>query len=115
MKLFISLAATPTFFHVTPTRNLKKILANGIEPRVGVRSRKLSEVACIHLFRSRDSMEDAVMGWLGEQFGENTPLTALEIRLDPSVKHHPDPSLPDAVELVFDRISPQSILHTERL
>ena len=41
------------FFHVTPTRNLPRILVEGLQPQVGARSEQLGEGFGIFLFESQ--------------------------------------------------------------
>ena len=67
-------------YHITPSKNLKTILAKGLIPQKGERSRKiLDEKSAIYCFPDKNSMEDAVMNWLGDEFDEDEALALLEI------------------------------------
>lgn len=78
------------FYHVTPTRNLKRIKAEGLIPNRGPRSRRLGEPgSSIYLFTSMEEMEDALMNWLGDEFGEDTQLAILQITPPPGVQFTP--------------------------
>lgn len=68
-----------TYYHVTLTENLPAIMEQGLNPTIGERSKKLGEHACVFLFPSRDAAEDAVSGWMGEQFDDDQPLALLEV------------------------------------
>ena len=67
-------------YHVTPSENLDSIMSKGLVPQVGDRSRKIEgEKPAIYCFPDKNSMEDAVMNWLGDEFDEDEPLALLEI------------------------------------
>ena len=64
-----------TFFHVTRAENLSDIMRGGLVPSIGARSQAAKERhPAVFLFSSRDAMEDALMNWLGEEFGRLTSL-----------------------------------------
>ena len=70
------------YYHVTPHKNLKKILTEGLLPKKGKRSQNLGEKkSAIYLFDSIDDAEDAVMNWMGDEFPESERLVLLEITL----------------------------------
>lgn len=67
-------------YHVTPTRNLRSIMKNGLRPQVGDRSAQLDgEVEGIFLFTSLDDVETAVSSWLGDEFDEDEELSLLAV------------------------------------
>jgi len=67
-------------YHVTPAENLNQIMSQGLIPQKGERSRKiLDEKPAIYCFPDKNSMEDAVMNWLGDEFDEDEALALLEI------------------------------------
>jgi hypothetical protein len=67
-------------YHVTPTKNVKSIMRDGLRPQVGKRSKKIpGEANGIFVFNSKSDAEDAVMNWLGDEFGEDEALTLLAI------------------------------------
>ncbi len=80
MRNWLSLFENRTFFHVTPSENVESILSGGLVPRTGARSEKLGDHG-IFLFRSAEDAEDAVMNWMGDEFGEDEPLTLLRVVL----------------------------------
>ncbi len=78
------------FYHVTPARNLKRIKAEGLVPKRGPRSRRLGEPGpSIYLFSSLEEVDNALMNWLGEEFGEDTQLAVLQITPPPGVQFTP--------------------------
>jgi len=84
MRTLITLceAEDLTLYHITPTRNVPKIMQQGLIPRIGVRARKLNEpVKGIYLFHSKDEASDGVANWLGDEFGEDTRLALLAVRV----------------------------------
>lgn len=81
------------FYHLTPRRNLEAIKAQGLMPTVGERSESLGEAEPrIYLFDSKESLEEALGNWLGEEFDEDEELVALSIpahRLETPVPSFP--------------------------
>lgn len=70
-------------YHITPTKNLKRIMSVGLNPKLGKRSKKIAgEQAGIYLFPDKDSAEDALMNWLGDEFDEDEELTLLSVNID---------------------------------
>jgi hypothetical protein len=58
-----------TFFHVTTKPGMEAILANGLEPRIGVRSAEANEpTPAVFAFVDRESLENGLSNWLGEAF-----------------------------------------------
>jgi hypothetical protein len=71
-------------YHVTPTRNLPKIMQQGLVPKIGPRARHMREpIKGIYLFRSTDDAESGVMNWLGDYFGDDTRLALLAVKVPP--------------------------------
>ena len=69
------------YYHVTPSSNAKSIEKYGLLPRTGPRSAALREPGNrVYLFDSYESMETALMNWLGDEFGDE-PLTVYEVKL----------------------------------
>lgn len=67
-------------YHVTPTRNLRSIMKNGLRPQIGDRSSQLDgEVEGIFLFPSLGDVEAAVSSWLGDEFDEDEELSLLAV------------------------------------
>jgi hypothetical protein len=63
--------------HVTPSRNVKRILQRGLEPRLGKRSRDADEgIPAIFVFLDLETLDNAMSNWLGEEF-EGVPLSIL--------------------------------------
>ena len=73
---------TPTLgvaYHVTPERNVKYIIQDGLVPCVGDNSSSYGEEEeRTYLFPSLDDVEAALSSWLGEQFEEDI-LALLEV------------------------------------
>lgn len=94
-----------TFYHVTPSENVKSILDQGLKPSVGSRSEKLNEKPSTFLFKSKNDVEDAMMNWLGDEF-EDTPVNLLKIKLPTHIKPH---NTAGFEHQVFDHIHPKHI------
>lgn len=72
--------APETFFRVTDASNLPSILRDGLYPQLGDRAAATGEVlAQIYLFDSKDAALDAVGGWLGDAFDDDTELLSLSL------------------------------------
>ncbi len=100
-----------TFFHVTRAENLSDIMRGGLVPSIGARSQAAKERhPAVFLFSSSDAMEDALMNWLGEEFGEDVELAILQVDLPISWnKHlHTDPAV-GFETLCYERIGPEHI------
>lgn len=80
---FIVEAATEEYgYHVTPTRNLKRILTNGLVPKIGPRSKAMGERhKATYLFKSQEHAHDGVANWLGDHFKDDTPLSLLKVKI----------------------------------
>lgn len=65
-------------YHVTPTVSVPSIMEHGLLVSSGERAELLGDSG-VYLFKDPMTMEDAVMGWLGESFPEDTELSALTI------------------------------------
>jgi hypothetical protein len=58
-----------TFFHVTTEHALQKILADGLEPRIGERSAEANEpTPAVFAFVDRQALENGLSNWLGDAF-----------------------------------------------
>lgn len=72
----------PLLFHITLAKSLPSILLHGLKPRIGPRSKALGEaVPRVYCFVTRESAEEAVGGWLGEEFG-GVPLRLLTLNAE---------------------------------
>ena len=70
------------FFHVTPSRNCRSIMEQGLIAQCGERSSACCEGSpAVWLFPSVQEMENALMGWLGEEFEDEDALAILQIDL----------------------------------
>lgn len=79
-------------FHVTLARNVPSILAFGLEPRIGPRSRRVCEFTpAIYLFKNREEVEDGLMNWMGNFFKHDEPLVLLEVNIPPHCKVETSP------------------------
>lgn len=94
------------YYHITRKINVKKILKEGLIPKIGARSKKLKEPKGVFLFTSLSDAENAVMNWLGDEFGEDTALSCLKIT---STQSFPiDPQIP-CHAISTEAISPHGI------
>jgi len=67
-------------YHITPTRNIDKILNIGLEPRRGARSASCGEKnKTIWVFPDVNSLEYGIDNWIEDMFSEKTKLSLLEI------------------------------------
>jgi hypothetical protein len=67
---------------MTPAANVPTILAEGLKARIGERSQEISEpVPAIYLFRTLEGAENALGGWFGGSFDEDTQLSLLAVDL----------------------------------
>ena len=65
------------YYHITRSENVPSIMRSGLTP---VKPMDMEgEAKGVYLFRSIDEAEDALMGWLGERFSEDDPLTLLRV------------------------------------
>lgn len=56
-------------YHITPTKNVKWIMKDGLIPSIGSAASSYGEEEeRIYLFPSKDEAEDATMNWLGDQY-----------------------------------------------
>ena len=68
------------YYHITRTENVHSIVPpNGIGLIPATPTDMEGEAKGVYLFRSIDEAEDALMGWLGERFSEDDPLTLLRV------------------------------------
>lgn len=66
-------------YHLTPSKNLPSILQIGLIPQIGERSQEIGEsTPAIYAFLNMISVEDSLLGWLGDCFEEET-LSLIEI------------------------------------
>jgi hypothetical protein len=102
------MARQKTYYHVTETRNLDTILAQGLKPRIGERSFLAGETRqAVYLFGDLDSVENALDNWMSECFEEQDCLALLKINLPVGVRAHRQTG---SWELrVFNMIPPDSI------
>ena len=71
-----------TFYHVTKTENLEKIIKEGLVPKIGELSKIANEeIERIYLFPNEDDMNTALSSWFGECFEEDEELSSLNIDL----------------------------------
>lgn len=84
-KLLENLLSKPTlycesigrkYYHITPAKNVSKILKNGLDPK---KPQDYDDEEGVYLFKTKDDVEDAMMNWLGDKFDEDEELALLEI------------------------------------
>lgn len=70
------------YFHVTTETAWEKIQKEGLIPMIGERSQEVGEpVPAIFLFDSKESMEDALWGWLGDELEDEDSIVILKVSL----------------------------------
>lgn len=69
-------SASVTLYHVTPTKNLRKILQQGLIPQVA----EGEDHSAIYFFRDKDSAEEGVMNW---EKWDDVQLALLEVTVSP--------------------------------
>jgi len=68
-------------YHITPSTNIETIFLQGLQPKVGDRSKKLNELPGVFMFATEKDMEDGIINWLDNEFVEDEPLVSLKISL----------------------------------
>ena len=64
--------SSSTAYHVTLTRNVARIMREGLLPRRGSRSRRLGESReAVYLFKGREAAADGLANWLGDELPED--------------------------------------------
>lgn len=67
-------------WHITPIDNVESILKEGLQPRIGERSRAIGEeIPAVYLFSSVDAFLDAQ--WIGDVFDEDAKLAILHVAI----------------------------------
>jgi hypothetical protein len=95
-------------YHVTPAKNVPFIMNQGLYPRVGDRSNKIQgETPAVYCFPDTNSLEDAMMNWLGDEFGEDEELALLEINTS-GLKGDVTPNAEYEI-MILEPIPPQNI------
>jgi len=64
------------YYHITPTKNVKSIMRNGLQPSI---PKDMNDVEGVYLFVSVEAAEEALMNWLGDRFDEDEDLTMLKV------------------------------------
>jgi len=95
-------------YHVTPAVNVPTIMSRGLIPQVGDRSNKIQgETPAVYCFPDTNSLEDAMMNWLGDEFGEDEDLALLEISTS-GLEGDVTPNAEYEIQ-IFDPVPPQNI------
>lgn len=67
-------------YHVTPKKNVQKILRQWLVPKVGDRSKELWEpTPRIYLFNTQDEAWDGLANWLWDCFDDDVVFALLEV------------------------------------
>ena len=70
------------YWHVTRIGNVPSIRAKGLIPQIGANSESCQEEAPrVYLFTSKDAMETALAGWLGELYEDVDEFALLRVSL----------------------------------
>ena len=76
LKSLITEQSVDYVYHVTPKRNLRTMIKYGIVPHQCEPPHV--EPPFVFMFDNKETMEDAMMGWLGDKLGD-VPLVLLTI------------------------------------
>lgn len=95
-------------FHVTPAKNVKWIMQDGLEPSIGTASASYGEdEERLYLFPTRTDAEDAVMNWLGDQYESDilallqVDITGIPVKKDVDWEYYTDsPIPPDRIKVL---------------
>jgi len=89
-------------FHVTLQSNIASIFEKGLIPQIGERSERMEHESGIFLFDSYNSVENAMMNWLGEELEDTEEdIVLLAVKL-------PD-DFPLKKEVEWEYVSTQTI------
>lgn len=69
------------FYHASPTILEDFIKSNGLIPKLGERSKHIEDENKVYLFQEYTDLQNALSGWLGEEFEEIDSITLWEVRL----------------------------------
>lgn len=79
MKIFEVLDKQIIAYHVTPARNVRYIMKDGLVPQIGSNSSSYGETEeRLYFFPTIEDAEEAAMNWLGDQY-EDEILSLLEV------------------------------------
>lgn len=71
------------YYHITTADALTAILAQGLVPQIGPRSKMLNEtMPRVYFFSDMSSLEDAMVNWINNAFSEEETLYVLECNLE---------------------------------
>lgn len=94
-------------YHVTPATNAPSILKNGLLPKNGKNSQACCERGnAIYFFPSREYMNDALGGWLGDLYDEEK-LVCIMVKVPTSIVHKSDV---DYERKIYQRVSPKNFI-----
>ena len=100
-----------TYYHVTTKTNMQKIKKQGLVPKIGPRSQLAGEVfPYVYLFDNYETMEDAVMNWLGDLFEDDEVLVLCEVRLPKEFDKSLFRQGPDSFEILCSIRIPQELI-----
>lgn len=95
-------------FHVTPAKNVKWIMQDGLVPQIGSASSSYGEEEeRLYLFPTKTDAEDAVMNWLGDQYESEilallqVDITGISIKKDVDWEYYTNESIsPDRIKVL---------------
>lgn len=97
-----------TAYHLTTSAGLPFILKEGLQPKIGERSRDCNEQEpAVYLFPTEDDLENALSGWLGEVFPEDEILHVLAV----DMSDVPQESVVEWEIIVHTHIEPNRITY----
>lgn len=96
-----------TVYHLTLSRNLTKIRTDGLQPKIGPRSKKLGEgKPAIYFFPTIEDAHTALNQWFGNEFSDEARIALLAISVPDGVELHSDV---EYERHVYCSIPPQNI------
>lgn len=95
-------------FHVTPAKNVKWIMQDGLVPGIGSASSSYGESEeRLYLFPTKIDAEDAAMNWLGDQYEGDilallqVDITGIPVKKDVDWEYYTDSTItPDKIKVV---------------
>jgi hypothetical protein len=99
---------TGLMYHVTPAKNVKWIMQDGLQPSIGTASSSYGESEeRLYLFPTINDAEDAVNNWLGDQYEDEilallqVTITGIELKSDVEWEYYTNqPIPPDRIKVL---------------
>lgn len=100
-------------FHITKTENIPYIKSEGLKPFIGINSSSYGETKpAIYFFMNKETMEDALVNWMGDLFEEDEQLSVITVDVKEHLIHKSSASYECCV---FNNISYHNIIGIEAI